>query len=58
MSDVAATGPAEGPRVLVVDDDASLRRTLALNLRARGYTADLAGTGEAALRMAASPTPT
>jgi len=43
--------------VLVVDDDASLRRTLALNLRARGYTADLAGTGEAALRMAASHHP-
>jgi two-component system KDP operon response regulator KdpE len=30
---------------------------LALNLRARGYTADLAGTGEAALRMAASHHP-
>jgi len=43
--------------VLVVDDDASLRRTLALNLRARGYVADLAGTGEAALRMAASHHP-
>jgi two-component system KDP operon response regulator KdpE len=41
----------------VVDDDASLRRTLALNLRARGYTADLAGTGEAALKMAASHHP-
>jgi two-component system KDP operon response regulator KdpE len=43
--------------VLVVDDDASLRRTLALNLRARGYTADLAGTGEVALQMAASHHP-
>jgi two-component system KDP operon response regulator KdpE len=43
--------------VLVVDDDASLRRTLALNLRARGYTADLAGSGEAALKMAASHHP-
>jgi two-component system KDP operon response regulator KdpE len=43
--------------VLVVDDDATLRRTLALNLRARGYTADLAATGEAALKMAASHHP-
>jgi two-component system KDP operon response regulator KdpE len=43
--------------VLVVDDDASLRKTLELNLRARGYTADLAGTGEAALRLAASHHP-
>ncbi len=43
--------------MLVVDDDATLRKTLGLNLRARGYTADLAGTGEAALQMAASHHP-
>jgi two-component system KDP operon response regulator KdpE len=43
--------------VLVVDDDASLRKTLGLNLRARGYTTDLAGTGEAALQLAASHHP-
>lgn len=41
----------------MVDDDATLRKTLGLNLRARGYTADLAGTGEAALQMAASHHP-
>ncbi|MBB5786858.1 response regulator transcription factor [Jiangella mangrovi] len=40
-------------RVLVVDDDAGIRKTLALNLKARGYTADLAGTGEQALQLAA-----
>ena len=57
MSEDGAPGTAEGPRVLVVDDDASLRKTLALNLRARGYVADLAGTGEAALKMAASHHP-
>ena len=50
-------GSGDGPRVLVVDDDATLRKTLELNLRARGYTADLAGTGEAALRLAASHHP-
>ncbi|WP_432476118.1 response regulator [Nocardioides sp. GXQ0305] len=49
--------PREGARVLVVDDDARLRKTLELNLRARGYTADLAGTGEAALQLAASHHP-
>ncbi|TDC53813.1 response regulator transcription factor [Jiangella ureilytica] len=40
-------------RVLVVDDDAGIRKTLALNLKARGYTADLAGSGERALQLAA-----
>ncbi len=49
--------PGPGPRVLVVDDDARLRKTLELNLRARGYVADLAGTGEAALQLAASHHP-
>ncbi|MCY9784933.1 response regulator [Nocardiopsis sp. EMB25] len=39
--------------ILVVDDDPRIRKTLEVNLRARGYTADLAGTGEAALRLAA-----
>lgn len=51
------SGPGGGSRVLVVDDDARLRRTLELNLRARGYAADLAETGEAALRLAASRHP-
>jgi len=57
MNDGRVPGSGDGPRVLVVDDDATLRKTLGLNLRARGYTADLAGTGEAALRMAASHHP-
>jgi len=41
-------------RVLVVDDDAGILKTLELNLRARGYVADLASTGEEALRLAAT----
>jgi two-component system KDP operon response regulator KdpE len=56
--------PAEPPppsaghhRVLVVDDEPQIRRALATNLRARGYTVDLAGTGEEALQLAASQHP-
>ncbi len=40
-------------RVLVVDDEAPIRRTLAANLKARGYDVDLAETGEEALALAA-----
>jgi two-component system KDP operon response regulator KdpE len=50
-------GTRPGARVLVVDDDASIRKTLALNLRARGYLADTADTGETALQLAASHLP-
>lgn len=38
-------------RVLFVDDEPNLRRTLAANLRARGYEVDLAGSGEHALEI-------
>jgi two-component system KDP operon response regulator KdpE len=40
-------------RVLVVDDEAPIRRALAANLRARDYDVDLAATGEQALDLAA-----
>jgi DNA-binding response OmpR family regulator len=40
-------------RVLVVDDEASIRRALGTNLRARGYEVDLASSGEEALELAA-----
>ena len=36
-------------RILVVDDDSVLQRTLRINLRARGHEVLVAGTGEAAL---------
>lgn len=39
-------------RILCVDDEPNLRRTLAANLRARGYEVDLAATGERALEIA------
>jgi len=40
-------------RVLVVDDEAPMRRALAANLKARGYEVDAAETGEQALDLAA-----
>ena len=44
-------------RVLVVDDEQPILRALGTNLRARGYTIDLAPTGEDALAMAAHHRP-
>jgi two-component system, OmpR family, KDP operon response regulator KdpE len=39
-------------RVLVVEDELPMRRTLDIGLRARGYDVDLAATGEEALTLA------
>jgi two-component system KDP operon response regulator KdpE len=44
-------------RVLVVDDDPRILRTLEVNLRARGYDVTLARTGEDALKLAARDHP-
>ena len=44
-------------RVLVVDDEPPLLRALATTLRARGYTVDVAPTGEEALTLAARHRP-
>jgi two-component system KDP operon response regulator KdpE len=44
-------------RVLAVDDETPMLRALGANLRARGYQADLAPTGEAALELAAKHLP-
>jgi two-component system KDP operon response regulator KdpE len=38
--------------VLVIEDDPALRRSLTLNLTARGYSVDETGNGEDALRLA------
>jgi two-component system KDP operon response regulator KdpE len=40
-------------RILVIDDEPQIRRTLEINLAARGYAVDLAATGEIALDLAA-----
>jgi two-component system, OmpR family, KDP operon response regulator KdpE len=39
-------------RILVVEDELPMRRTLDIGLRARGYEVDLAATGEEALELA------
>jgi two-component system KDP operon response regulator KdpE len=44
-------------RILVVDDEAQIRRALATNLRARGYEVDQAASGEQALALAADHQP-
>ncbi len=44
-------------RVLVVDDEPQILRALGTNLKARGYSVDLAPTGEAALALAARKHP-
>ena len=38
-------------RVLVVDDNLSIQKLVSVNLQARGYAVDVAGTGEDALRL-------
>ena len=48
---------AHGARILIVDDEPTLRRTLRANLLARGYQVALAETGEDALAQATAHTP-
>jgi two-component system KDP operon response regulator KdpE len=45
------------PRVLVVDDEPQIRRSLRVALHANGYEIEEAATGEAALELAASRPP-
>jgi len=44
-------------RILVVDDDDQIRRSLDINLRTHGYAVDVVATGEDALRIAADAHP-
>ncbi len=44
-------------RILVVDDEPQIRRSLDINLRAHGYSVDLAADGEEALRKATTGLP-
>jgi DNA-binding response OmpR family regulator len=53
MTDAAGTGDGTGPagRVLVVDDDAAIRRSLGRGLRLRGFAVTEADGGAAALEL-------
>lgn len=53
---MTAAGGDQG-RVLVVDDEPPMRRTLQINLQARGFDVDLAASGEEALTAAAANRP-
>jgi two-component system, OmpR family, KDP operon response regulator KdpE len=44
-------------RVLIIEDELPMRRTLDIGLRARGYDVDLAASGEEALELAARQHP-
>lgn len=46
-----------GPRILVVDDEPAIRRTLRANLAARGYDVRVVETGEEALQQAGARMP-
>ena len=45
------------PRILLVDDEAAIQRTVGPLLRSRGYDVDIAGTGAGALQMFAERPP-
>ncbi len=45
------------PRILLVDDEVAIQRTVALLLRSRGYDVDVAGTGSDALKALADRPP-
>jgi len=48
---------SDGQRILVVEDEGPIRRALEINLAARGFAVSLAGSGEDALRLAATDHP-
>jgi two-component system KDP operon response regulator KdpE len=49
---MTASAPTLNGRVLIVDDEPQIRRTLELNLAARGFEVDQAASGEVALDIA------
>ncbi|MGO9294730.1 MAG: response regulator [Streptosporangiaceae bacterium] len=53
----ARPAPADGPRILVAEDEPALLRALRITLRARGYAVATAATGQQALAAAAEQPP-
>ena len=49
--------PPDGPRVLVIDDDASVRDLMQRSLAREGYRVEVASSGQAGLEMAAKLRP-
>jgi two-component system alkaline phosphatase synthesis response regulator PhoP len=49
---IAVRAPAVEARILIVDDEPGLRRTLSDRLRKEGYVVDTASTGDSALELA------
>ncbi len=47
----------QSPRILLVDDEASIQRSVGALLRARGYDVDIAGTGSQAIERFEQRTP-
>ena len=47
----------QGSRILAVDDERQIRRSLQVNLEAKGYEVMTAETGEEALQIISSPSP-
>jgi two-component system KDP operon response regulator KdpE len=48
---------AQGPRILLVDDEVAIQRAVGPLLRSRGYEVEIAGTGTQALEMFAARPP-
>ena len=57
MTESVARAPRSTIRVLVVDDDPAIVRTLAINLRARDYQVQVAHDGRTALEILAEESP-
>jgi DNA-binding response OmpR family regulator len=57
MSAASTQRPAEGERVLVVDDEEDLRSLVVFNVRSAGFLVDSAATGSAALAAARATKP-
>jgi DNA-binding response OmpR family regulator len=54
---MVASGPQQGKRILIVDDESAILQTLRFNLERNGYAVATAGDGRTAIALAASERP-